>query len=418
MRKQFIYIAISLFFSTHCISQIPQDGLVGYYPFNGDANDESNSGNNGTVYGASLDKDRFGNADRAYFFNGIDDYILISGAKYLNTNNFSYSIWVKASDLPLNRNAYNILEAGTYTNNFYGLVFSINNNYLNTTGFRVTNGNSDSTFVGSQTGQLPSPGLWYNVVVTRDKDSLLMYINTKKMIGINISGQYPYYNDTAISVYIGTRNQLFQFFHGHLDDLRIYNRSISPEEVKMLYEACTVYDANNEEIYLKADFTYDRIPCTKQIKFINLSSDTLNSFWSFGDGAISNENNPSHTYKIDKAYSVTLISRSLSACSDTAEKTILFEDDALVDRLFIPNVFTPNGDGTNDSFEIFEINNPCANPGRLTIFNRWGKKVFETEGKGLKWDGKSNLRAMSNGVYFYVLEGEGFKKSGYVSLLR
>ncbi len=51
------------------------DGLIAYYPFNGDANDESGNGNNGTVYGATLTMDRFGNTSSAYSFDGINEYI-------------------------------------------------------------------------------------------------------------------------------------------------------------------------------------------------------------------------------------------------------------------------------------------------------------------------------------------------------
>lgn len=90
------------------------------------------------------------------------------------------------------------------------------------------------------------------------------------------------------------------------------------------------------------------------------------------------------------------------------------------DSLFIPNIFTPNGDGKNDYFEIIKVHDYNAQIITLTIFNRWGKKVFEIEGKTeqLKWDGTNNGTKLSDGAYFYVLEGEGFKRSGNVTLLR
>ena len=56
-------------------SYVPTNGLVGWWPFNGNANDESGNGNNGTVNGATLTADRFGNANSAYSFDGVDDYI-------------------------------------------------------------------------------------------------------------------------------------------------------------------------------------------------------------------------------------------------------------------------------------------------------------------------------------------------------
>ena len=64
------------------------------------------------------------------------------------------------------------------------------------------------------------------------------------------------------------------------------------------------------------------------------------------------------------------------------------------------------------------MNNPCIDINRLIIFNRWGKKVFEADGNGLRWDGKSNGNAFPDGVYFYVLEGKEQSRSGTVTLLR
>jgi len=54
---------------------VPTDGLVGYWPFNGNANDESGNGNNGTVNGATLTSDRFGNSSKAFSFNGTNNFI-------------------------------------------------------------------------------------------------------------------------------------------------------------------------------------------------------------------------------------------------------------------------------------------------------------------------------------------------------
>ena len=76
---KFLTISVIVFvFTSNAFSQVPNyvpiSGLVGYWPFNGNANDESGNGNNGTVNGATLTEDRFGNADQSYQFNSSDNF--------------------------------------------------------------------------------------------------------------------------------------------------------------------------------------------------------------------------------------------------------------------------------------------------------------------------------------------------------
>ncbi|OAD18767.1 LamG domain protein jellyroll fold domain protein [Candidatus Thiomargarita nelsonii] len=72
------------------------DGLVAYYPFDGNAQDESGNGNNGTVHGAILTEDRFGNVESAYRFDGTNSFIEVMDTPALRLNNtdFTVSAWV------------------------------------------------------------------------------------------------------------------------------------------------------------------------------------------------------------------------------------------------------------------------------------------------------------------------------------
>ena len=73
------------------------DGLVAFYPFNGNADDESGNGHHGTVSDATLVPDRFGNLDSAYYFDGVDDYISIENNEDFQPGlgDYSVSVWVK-----------------------------------------------------------------------------------------------------------------------------------------------------------------------------------------------------------------------------------------------------------------------------------------------------------------------------------
>ena len=72
MKSKLLFGLIFICFYTGIHAQVPVSGLVGYWPFNRNANDDSGNGNNGTVSGAILTSDRFGNSNSAFYFDGID----------------------------------------------------------------------------------------------------------------------------------------------------------------------------------------------------------------------------------------------------------------------------------------------------------------------------------------------------------
>ena len=94
----FFILIINILIPKKSNSQIPSDGLVGYWPFNGNPNDESGGGNNGTAYGTTLTTDRFGNTSSAYSFDGNNDYVVVPDNNSLDFDldeDFTVSIWVK-----------------------------------------------------------------------------------------------------------------------------------------------------------------------------------------------------------------------------------------------------------------------------------------------------------------------------------
>jgi hypothetical protein len=93
--KNFIPLLIFFIISLTLNAQIPTEGLVAYFPFNGNTNDESGNNNNGVRFGATLISDRFGNPSSAFLFDGIDDYIEIEHSSSFNFNEqISISFWV------------------------------------------------------------------------------------------------------------------------------------------------------------------------------------------------------------------------------------------------------------------------------------------------------------------------------------
>jgi gliding motility-associated-like protein len=89
-------------------------------------------------------------------------------------------------------------------------------------------------------------------------------------------------------------------------------------------------------------------------------------------------------------------------------------------EMFVPNAFSPNGDGHND---VLKVNGICLQNLSFMIFNRWGEKVFETIDQETGWDGTYKGEAMNTGVYVYRLEGKtydgkAFSGKGNITLIR
>jgi len=93
----FVLVLFSFLITTNTFAQVPTTGLVGYWPFNGNANDESGNGNNGTPFGGvnfNVD-DRFGHPQSARYLDQVDDYILVQDSDLLDfTNTFTFSFWI------------------------------------------------------------------------------------------------------------------------------------------------------------------------------------------------------------------------------------------------------------------------------------------------------------------------------------
>ncbi|RZL06805.1 MAG: gliding motility-associated C-terminal domain-containing protein, partial [Hymenobacter sp.] len=100
-------------------------------------------------------------------------------------------------------------------------------------------------------------------------------------------------------------------------------------------------------------------------------------------------------------------------CASTSTVTV-----TVLDPLRIPNAFSPNGDGRDDTWEIDRIGNFGSN--RVLVFNRWGNKIFETTGyqRGNEWDGTIKGQPAPIGTYYYVITlGTGRAYSGWVTVL-
>ncbi len=119
--------------------------------------------------------------------------------------------------------------------------------------------------------------------------------------------------------------------------------------------------------------------------------------WDFGDGQTGNARNPFHLYRRPGTYIVEYEAFTVGECRSQWRDTIVVEPMAL----FIPNAFTPNGDGVNDRFEILNLQG--LDWFELLIFDRWGVLVFESKSPAEVWDGTKDGVPVPEGVYVWRL---------------
>ena len=141
-----------------------------------------------------------------------------------------------------------------------------------------------------------------------------------------------------------------------------------------------------------------------EIVFYNESSGADTYEWFFGDGGSSNAIDPSHTYTEGLAgtYTVSLTATNSIGCSDTYESAVSIEAPVIY---YVPNVFTPDGDEFNETFQPVFTTGYEPYDFHLTIFNRWGELIFESYNSIAGWNGTyGNQGLVADGVYVWQID--------------
>ncbi|MCG8575764.1 MAG: T9SS type A sorting domain-containing protein [Flavobacteriales bacterium] len=462
MKKIFFTLTQCLILASY--AQIPTDNLEAYYPFNGNANDESVNSNNGVVMGATLVADRFGNPASAYSFDGINDYIAIDDPTWASNFEGSYSVWASFDNLSGRNHIlgkqgngsspgpfHETIETGTLGDRFW---------------FRAYD--SDGGFPELEV-DVPSVPLvvdeWYHLVfVVSATEGTSLYINGVEVVGDFGSGSaastywFQDFMGTNTEWQIGTTKQYFDEIDsptdGYLDDIRIYSDALTDCEVWALYlegmeedlmeteeiELCegedymfpdgTTQSNITEDVVYTSYFPAVLTGCdsasvetsiivsqidesvTQTANVLTSNAVGLSYQWINCDNAfapIDEETNQSFTATSNGNYAVVL---SNGACSDTS------------DCFHVTNI----GFETEE-LPLFEIY-PNPSNGMVWIDNKSTKKEFELRvlnalGQGVI-DRKSfsahttsvDLNSLQDGVYWIVIDTEGRSTSQKLILKR
>jgi len=495
------YVVILVFsnlgFTINIYAQAPSEGLIAYFPFNGNAKDESGNIYNGIVHSALLTTDRCGSENSAYYFNGTSSYIDLENPLLpINGADFSVSLWVKSE----NSMDDNVIHAivGQYQNIPAGRFHLFEHNGK----LRLFSGESEypSSNPSYELAEV-IPEKWTNIILICKGNLVDAYVNCS-LVGVDL----PIVNILNTNTIIGWDGFADRFYKGKIDDIRIYNRTLDISEVCKLYyekpcdEQAVIIDGDlsfcagiqsqnyaaseigcainyvwsysgtgmamtSSNNALRADFSEDATNGDLSVSveladgtiinsdnyFISIDSlpsaavditgdtevclggngnayqvtaidNATNYNWSYsGDGAsiVGNSNSVFVSfYENSSPGSLSVYGVNDCGFGAASELPITLKNCNLTPAsLRIPNSFTPNGDGINERFVIDGLNENTS----LLIFNRYGKKLYESNNYQNNWDGKDmDGNILSTGTYWYKLTIPGILEpfNGFVYLKR
>jgi hypothetical protein len=241
MKSKSILVVVMVLVSVSTVSATLNDGLIANFSFNGNANDETGGGHNGTVYGATLTTDRFGNANKAYSFDGTDDYIDVANPYDFGFNNQSFSIsaWVQIAanddfyrsmvcfDDYINIQPHFTLakgRSGFHDGRIYAEIW--------------TSSGQSIPFTNQDGDQLPK-NQWLHLVSIVDcgTNKMTLYLDNALQETVNLVG-FDYSSAENLKFYIGDtpyQDERNAPHNGLIDDVRIYDRALTEAEVGQLY---------------------------------------------------------------------------------------------------------------------------------------------------------------------------------------
>lgn len=242
MKKTIVLTLLATTLLVLAVNKLNAQTPIASYPFNGNANDASGNGNNGIVNGATLTTDRFGNANSAYNFDGVDDFIQVANSPslQLGATPFTMMAWVKPngyfagscqSNFILSKGQSSSLEGtyhlqyGDFLDGNCGVLTPSVENFA--ASFRRGSTDFDAY---TNPASVPVLGNWYMVVGTYDGTNLRLYVNGVLKATQPVSGTLGALNTTDL--FIGRASNLNTYFvNGVIDDVKLYSTALTDAQI-------------------------------------------------------------------------------------------------------------------------------------------------------------------------------------------
>lgn len=212
---------------------LPTNDLVAWYPFNGNANDMSGNGHDGLVNGATLTTDRFGNANSAYSFDGVNDQI--KAAQSLDfeiSGNRTLSVWIYSNGLPATDQviAGYIGTSGPWAGHA-GYLMVYRNSFVGNVIGAMENDWPNGNIGWAYTNLTVFPNNWKHLVLLRENGVTYIYLNGVLQSGLTVTSP-SFQNGEFV---IGQSGPSIQYFDGIIDDVALWNRALTSQEISDIF---------------------------------------------------------------------------------------------------------------------------------------------------------------------------------------
>lgn len=287
--------------------------VIAEYPFTGDANNIVSNTYHGSVYGAQLTTDKNGQANKAYVFDGVDDYIGINNQPVINTSNFTITAWINMAGQgggvkqrnPVFVQRNNVVSSGSSLIALFGEYVD------NKVTFLVRNQSSGNLTPITAEGSVLGHNEWHFLAAVKDSSFIKLYVDSNMVDSVpcptlgafntntdNADIGRHYYNGVAKS-----------FFNGVIDEVKIFDCALNSEEVLDIYgeeeivkPPLDIADVNPLEFYVypnPAQSVLNLKNTTSEdmkIQIFTLSGRIVDEYLLHGDLTIDISNLPNSTY--------------------------------------------------------------------------------------------------------------------------
>lgn len=403
MRIPLLILSLAIGLTGQVAAQ-PTIGLVAYYSFdNCDATDDTGNGADGVMNGnPGCGCGVMGNALE---FDGGDDFIQFLGSfDILFSEDFTLSFYMQSLStggiVDIISKKESCTPDSSITVRFEPAVRAVRAEL-----------SQDINAMAESRADISPDQCWHHIAWVRSGTNLVMFYDGEAVEIVQMGQSIDATNNGIFSIANSpclANGELR--FAGAMDELRLYNRALSTGEIAELFTPIDRIASRDTALFLGNAIQ------------ISLPNSCATSFaWTPAQGVVAfNDREPMITPTITTTYEVTM-EYGFCTASDTIQLIVVDSTQLNCESVFLPNAFTPNGDGLND---VFGMSNAffLGDFGSLQIYDRWGSLLFEGFTPDAKWDGSYESERLLPGTYIYKLryrcDGIDRIKTGSVNLLR